>query len=117
MITLLYFILIYILLGAVIYLIAVQQSDKTLTLFKQELFLLLGFIFRPIILIILSLDNYIIPAFRKRRTIKYINKQYNKMLKNEDLSDEERQNIIHKRDTLINFLNTIDQSETEENEE
>lgn len=117
MIIILYIILIYILVGGAIYLIGQNQADKELTLFKQELFLLLGFLFKPIIIAILSVDNYIIPKIKQKLTIRWINKQYNKYLKNKDLTDEERKAIIHKRDTIIAFLNTVCESEPDDNEE
>jgi hypothetical protein len=117
MITLLYSLLIYILFGAITYLTGIYYSYKKLTLFQQELFLLLGWIFKPINVLIILIDGYIIPSIKQKRAIKYINKQYNKALKNSDLSDEERKNIIHKRDTLISYISNLSKSEPDEYEE
>lgn len=117
MITILYIISIYVLVGAVVYLIAQQQNDENMTLFKQELFLLLGFIFKPIIITILVVDEFMIPKIKQKLTIRWIKKQYNKQLKNKNLSDEERQLIIHRRDALVNFFSNVIQSEPDEYEE
>jgi DNA integrity scanning protein DisA with diadenylate cyclase activity len=108
--------LIYILLGGLIYLIGLSQADKELTHFKQTLFLTLGIIFKPVIVLILIVDGYILPTIRQKRTIRYIRNTYNKVLKNADLTDEERLNIIHKRDTMITFLSNVGKSEIREDE-
>jgi hypothetical protein len=117
MITIIYMTLIYILLGAISYLVAQRINDKELTLFEQQLFIFLGIIFKPVIMAILIIDGYILPTIRQKKAIKYINKQYNRQLKNRDLTDEERQNIIHKRDTMITFLRNVTKSEFDEDEE
>jgi hypothetical protein len=116
MITLLYFILFYILLGSILYLIAQNKADKELTFAQQELFYLLGWFFKPVILFILLIDGYILPTLKQKSAIRYVKRQYNKQLKNEDLTYEERQNIIHKRDTMITFLNSLSESEINEDE-
>jgi DMSO reductase anchor subunit len=117
MITLLYIFLIYILLGSILYLVAENYNDKELTEFQQELFLFLGWVFKIPILIILLIDGYILPTIKQKSAIRMIKKQYNKQLKNKDLTDEERQLIIRKRDVLIDFLSNVGQSELEEDEE
>jgi uncharacterized oligopeptide transporter (OPT) family protein len=117
MITLIEILLIYIGLGALTYLIAQHQTDKKLTHFQQTLFLTLGILFKPVIMTILIIDGYILPKIRQKKTIKWIRKQYDKQLKNHDLTDEERQNIIHKRDSMITFLSNVNKSEPDEYEE
>jgi predicted cation transporter len=113
----LYITLAYLGTGALIYLIGQHFSDMELTHFQQSLFVTLGILFKPVILIILFIDGYILPTIRQKRTIKYIEKKYNKVLKNADLTEEERLNIIHKRDTMITFLNNVAESELDEDEE
>jgi len=117
MITILYSILIYFLLGSITYLVAQYQVDEELTPFKEELFLFLGFIFKAPIMLILLIDGYIVPTIKQKRTIKYINKQYNKQLRNEDLTEEQRQEIIHKRDTMVEFISNVCKSEIDYDEE
>jgi hypothetical protein len=112
----LYSILIYILLGAIVYLIAQNQIDGELTSFKEELFLFLGFIFKPIITVILLIDGYLLPLLKQKRTIRYIKRQYNKQLKNDNLDEEQRQEIIHKRDAMVEFISNVG-SETDYDEE
>lgn len=117
MITILYFVLIYTLLGGLVYLIAQSQADEELTPFKQELFLFLGWVFKIIIILIILLDSYIFLPLKQKATIRWIKKQYNKQLKNKNLTDEDRQEIIKKRDTLVAFFSNVGQSEIEEDEE
>jgi hypothetical protein len=116
MISILYILLIYTLLGSVVYLIAQHQIDKELTHFKEELFLFLGFIFKPIITVILLIDGYLLPLLKQKRTIRYIKKQYNRQLKNDNLTEEQRQEIIHKRDAMVEFISNVG-SETDYDEE
>ena len=109
-------ILIYILVGSLIYLIGQHYADKELTHFQQTLFVTFGMIFKPVILLIMLIDGYVIPILRQKKAIRYINKQYNKQLKNRDLTEEERLTIIHKRDTMITFISNVEKSELEEDE-
>jgi len=117
MITILYIILIYILLGSITYLIAQNQADEELTPFKEEVFLLLGFVFKPTITAILLIDGYLLPLLKQKRTIRYIKKQYNGQLKNDNLTDEQKQEIIHKRDAMVEFISNVGKSETDCDEE
>lgn len=86
MITLLYILLIYVLLGSLVYLIAIQQCNTELTPFKTELFLLLGFIFRPILSTINTIDE---------RRINKRQEKYIEFVKNNDnLTEDEKEAII-----------------------
>lgn len=107
MITILYLILTYLLLGSVVYLIAQSQGDNELTPFKRELFLFLGAFFKIVITIILIIDGYIIPKIKQKKAIRFVNKQYNKQLRNKSLTSEQRQEIIDKRDAMIEFINNV----------
>lgn len=119
MITILYILLIYVLIGSVIYLIAQHQDEdaEEMTLFKQELFLLLGFIFKPVILIIILIDGNIKPYIKYRKTIEYIRFKYGMKLLNPLINNEDRKILETQTNRLINLITDIYENGVEEYEE
>lgn len=106
MIILLYIVLIYILLGSLVYLSSRYFIDKEISHFTQVLFWTLGFIFAPVIKTIMFIDFY--------SGINKFDKSISKSLKNNNVSkedvaewinngnytDEERKRLLEYNDKL-----------------
>jgi hypothetical protein len=110
-----YLILIYTLLGSIVKLLAQNEDIEKLTYYKMLIYFISNIIFMPIIILIKILDT-IIPTLKQKRTIRYIKKQYNRQLMNDNLTEEQRQEIIHKRDAMVEFISNIG-GETDYDEE
>lgn len=106
MIILLYIILIYILIGSLVYLSSRYFIDKELSYFTQVLFWTLGFIFTPVIKTIMFIDFYnginrFDKAITKALKSNNISKEdVTEWINNGNYTDEERQKLYEYNDKL-----------------
>jgi len=110
MLTILYSILIYILTGALVYLIAQrhQFKDKQLTYAKMIFYTGADYIFMPIIRLIEFIENY--------KIILEANKQFKEILADTSLTQEEKQEIIKRKDEIIEYLSNLSEEDLDNEE-
>jgi hypothetical protein len=117
MITIIKIILIYFLLGALLYLYAQNQVDDELTPVKQELFLLLGFIFRIPIKTIIFIDGDILPYIKYKKTLAYLHTHYGLVIFNPLISKEKRMLAKEHCERMCSLITDIWENGVEEYEE
>lgn len=110
MIILIYSILIYTLLGASVYLIAQrhQFKGKKLTYFTMIFYTISDYVFMPVIRLIEFIENYKIMLEAKKR--------FNEILEDKSLTQEEKQEIMDRRDEIIDYLTNLS-DEVDDDEE
>jgi len=113
MLIMLYSILIYQLLGAIVYLIGQNLHTKNSGILMLYYYLVL--MFGIAIDFIIYIDNFLIPTIKNKIDIFWVKRQYNKFLKMKDLTEDDKQLIIKARDEMVRYLsNTNDEVEEDE---
>jgi cytochrome c biogenesis protein CcdA len=112
MMTILYILLIYALLGSITYLIGqiMHTKNKKILLIYYYLVLIFGIV----IDLIIFTDEFIIPTIKNKVDIFWVKRKYNKFLKIKDLTDNDKQLIIKARDEMVRFLSNSDGVQDEE---
>jgi len=106
MLIILYIILIYILLGSVIYLIGQNLHTKNSGILMLYYYLVL--MFGMAIDLIIYLDDSLIPTIKNKTDIFWVKRQYNKFLKIKDLTEDDKQLIIKAKNEMVRFLSNVD---------